>query len=71
VSATWETSFVAVSLLIGEPADDVASALGGPGREPATEWLRKLGGASRDGRARALARVISELAVALDTARLA
>jgi hypothetical protein len=71
VSATWETSFVAVSMLIGEPVDNVASALGGPGRKPATEWLRRLGEASREGRARALARVISELAVAIDAARLA
>lgn len=68
---TWETAFVAVSVLVGERADDVASALGGPGSGPATEWLRKLGAASREARARGLARVISELAMTIDAVRLA
>jgi hypothetical protein len=71
VSATWETSFVAVSVLLGEPLDQVTRVLGAAAGAPATELLQKLGGASREGRARALARVLSDVALAIDDARLA
>jgi hypothetical protein len=79
MSATWDTSFVAVSVLVGEPVDSVARTLGASASAPAIELLRKLGegagdiaaATSREARARALARVISELAVAVDAMRLA
>jgi hypothetical protein len=73
--ATWETAFVAVGLLLGEPADAIERALvldaaeaGAPARAAS---LRSMAGGSREARARAIARVVSEVAVALDATRLA
>jgi hypothetical protein len=71
MSASWDTSFAAVSVLVGEPVDAVTSALGDAASPQATALLGKLADASRDARARALARVISEVAVAIDAMRLA
>jgi len=74
MSTGWETAFVAVSVIVGEPVDAVARALGpaaGDAGAPVSELLRKLAGASREARARALARVVSEVALAVDAVRLA
>jgi hypothetical protein len=71
VSTTWESAFVAVSVLVGEPADAIEATLGGPDREDAAALLHKLLAASREARARGLARVVSEVAVVVDAARLA
>jgi hypothetical protein len=69
VSASWETGFVAVSAAIGEPPDLTLAALGDRA-EYAVEVLRGLESPSREGRARAVARVLSELALELEAARL-
>jgi hypothetical protein len=71
MSASWDTSFVAVSVLVGEPLDAVTIALGDSASPQATALLGKLADASREARARALARVISEVALAIDAVRLA
>jgi hypothetical protein len=71
VKATWETSFVAVGLLLGEPAESLERALGGEGSNAAVGWLHTLVEGPREARARAIARVVSEVAVTLDAVRLA
>ena len=71
MSADWQTAFVAVSVLLGEPITEVASALTETASSAASELLEKLGGVSREARARALARVLSEVALAIEDARLA
>jgi len=67
----WEPAFVAVSAIAGEPPEAVASALGDAGMAHAASLVRALGAASRDARARALARAVSDVALALDAMRYA
>lgn len=71
MSAPWEPSFVAVSAILGEPLEDVVAALGDASVERAAEILRGLRSPTKSVRARALARVVSEVALAIDRARLA
>jgi hypothetical protein len=71
VTPRWETAFVAVSAILGEPPDAVAGALGGPGMGHAADLVRALGASSREARARALARAASDVALAIDTMRFA
>jgi hypothetical protein len=72
-NATWKAAFVAVGLLLGEPADAIERALGGAGASPpaGAASLRSMAAGSRDARARAIARAVSTVAVALDATRLA
>jgi hypothetical protein len=67
----WETAFVAVSVIAGEPLDVIARAIGETGMARAAEVVRALGSTSREGRARALARAISDVALAIDALRYA
>jgi hypothetical protein len=69
--ARWETAFVAVSVIAGEPLDAIASALGETGMARATEVVRGLQSASREARARALARAIADVTLAVDALRYA
>ena len=72
--APWEGAFVAVSALLGEPLEAIAGALDDEGRARAGDTLRALASKSRearDGRARAIARAVSEVALAIDALRLA
>jgi hypothetical protein len=62
----WEPAFVAVSVIAGEPLDAIASAVGQDGMARAADIVRALGAASREARARALARAISDVALAID-----
>jgi len=71
VTARWEAAFVAVSTIAGEPPDAIASALGGAGMAHAVDLVRALGAASKEARARALARAISDVALAIDALRCA
>jgi hypothetical protein len=64
----WEAAFVAVSAIAGEPPEAVASALG---VARAADLVRALGAASKEARARALARVLSDVALAIDAMRYA
>jgi hypothetical protein len=71
----WEIAFVAVSAIVGEPADAVASALGDVGVGRASSLVRALdstaatAATSRETRARALARAISDVVLAVDAMR--
>lgn len=67
---TWDTAFVAVSVVAGEPVELAVRALGERPSPSARALLRKLGAGSREARARALARVVSEVALAIDALRL-
>ncbi len=71
MSERWEPAFVAVGVLVGEPLEALEAALGEAGEPHATRLLRVLGSASRETRARALARVVSDVAVAIDSLRVA
>jgi hypothetical protein len=67
----WEASFVAVSAIVGEPAVAVASALGDAGMANAAHLVRALEAPSREARARALARAVSDVVLAIDAMRYA
>ena len=67
----WEAAFVAVSVIAGEPLDAIGTALGEAGMARAGEVVRALGSTSKEVRARALARTVSEVALAIDASRLA
>jgi hypothetical protein len=64
----WQPAFIAVSALVGEPLDATLLALGGG--DPQEKLLQGLRAPSRETRALAIARVASEVAVALDRLRL-
>ena len=68
----WQTTFVAVSLLLGEPPEAIAAALDDDDdRTEAAVALRAMTSGSREDRARALARAVSEVALAVDAVRFA
>jgi hypothetical protein len=71
MSERWEPAFVAVAAVVGESLDATIAALGDAGTAHAADLLRALRSTSRDTRARALARVVSEVAVAVDALRYA
>jgi hypothetical protein len=70
MDAHWEPSFVAVGALLGEPLDTLAAAIGA-GHVHADELLRALQSLDRGTRARAIARVVAEIATGLDALRIA
>jgi hypothetical protein len=65
----WEAAFVAVSAIVGEPAGAIASALGDAGMAQAASLVRSLGATSKEARARALARAVSDVVLAIDAMR--
>ena len=67
----WETAFVAVSAIAGEPMEAVASALHESGLARTSDLARALAATSKEGRARALARAVSAVALAIDAMRYA
>jgi hypothetical protein len=69
VNSAWQTTFVAVSVLLGEPPDAIAEALDERGLADASAALRAMTSGARDDRARALARALSAVALAVDAAR--
>lgn len=68
-AASWETAFVAMAALLGEPLDATASALGSSAAK-AESLVAALRSPSREVRARALARGLSEAIVAVEASRL-
>jgi hypothetical protein len=68
--ARWETAFVGVSALLGEPLDAVAESLGHR-RARAADVLRSLRSSDRSVRARAMAAAVAEVATEIEMARLA
>ncbi len=62
----WEPAFVAIGAIAGEPLEVLTAELGDSGAAHAADLLQALRSTSRDTRARALARVVSEVAVAID-----
>jgi hypothetical protein len=69
MSARWEPSFVAVAALLGEPVESIEAALG-DGREHAAALLQALRSTERVARARAMAAVVTDVATALEAARI-
>jgi hypothetical protein len=68
MNTDWQTAFIAVSALVGEPLDATLLVLGGG--EGQGKLLQGLRAPSRETRARAIARIASEVAAALDRLRL-
>jgi hypothetical protein len=66
VSVVWETSFVAVSIALGEPAEAVVGSLADP--KPARELLSALEAPDRRTRAKALAGAIAPVVMDLERA---
>lgn len=66
----WESAFLAVSAVLGEPLEESVRALGDEGAARAAAMLGGLRSESREQRARAIASGVSEVAVALDAMRL-
>jgi hypothetical protein len=62
----WEPAFVAIAAIVGEPLEATLEALGDEGAAHAADLLQALRSTSKDARARALARVVSEVAIAVD-----
>lgn len=69
-AAGWESTFLAVSAVLGEPLEASVGALGDEGAARAAAMLRGLRSESREQRARAIASGVSEVAVAIDAMRL-
>jgi hypothetical protein len=70
MNARWEPSFVAVGALLGEPLETIAAAIG-DGRVHADGLLHTLRSPDRATRARAIAKIVAEIAVGLDAMRIA
>ncbi len=80
MSADWTTAYIATSALLREPLDATMESIGaGPGDAdalralpgPASALASTLRAGSREVRAQALARALSEVVLALDASRLA
>jgi hypothetical protein len=67
----WEQAFIATSVLLGEPIEAIRASLGPSLPVGATRLFVRLEAPSRDARAQALARVVADVAMAVDVARLA
>jgi hypothetical protein len=67
----WRTAFLATSVLAGESLDAALAALGDGSAMGASQLVGELRSASREARARAIARVMTVVASEVDAARLA
>ncbi|MDP9151301.1 MAG: hypothetical protein M3O36_15365 [Myxococcota bacterium] len=67
----WQAAYLAVSALLGEPVDEALLHVDPASRAGAEEVVRELRSSSRHARGRAIARIVSEVVVALDALRLA
>lgn len=67
----WESAFIAVAVLLGEPLEVVRASLGPTIPQSAARLIGRLEAPSREARAQALARVVADVAMALEDARLA
>lgn len=66
----WENAFVAMSVALGVPVDETRASLEGAALARAEPLIRRLGGGTREGRARALASGIAHIAIAIEKTRL-
>jgi hypothetical protein len=66
----WEPAFFAVSAILGEPLESSLALAGEPTIAAAAELVRALRGSSRERRARAIARTVSQVAVDIADMRL-
>jgi hypothetical protein len=62
----WQPAFVAVSVMLGETPQGALDILSGIETAGATGLVRELASASRDGRARILARITTTVVASLD-----
>jgi hypothetical protein len=67
----WEIAFVALSAIAGEPMEAIAGALGEAKWARTGGLARALTATSKDARARALARAVSDVVLAIDAMRYA
>ncbi|MGO9836774.1 MAG: hypothetical protein ACLP1X_21475 [Polyangiaceae bacterium] len=68
---SWESAYLAISVVLGEPLDVVVAALGAARTAHARELIDALRSPSRETRAHALAHAVSEVARAVDAVSLA
>jgi hypothetical protein len=68
---SWESAYLAISVVLGEPLEVLVAALGDEGTARATDLIQALRSPSRETRARALAHAVSEVARAVDAVSLA
>jgi hypothetical protein len=66
----WESSFLAVSALLGQPLESSLAAVGEVTTAEAQELVRSLRSSSRETRAKAIARAASQAALEVDAARI-
>ena len=71
MSVTWESAFVAVGAALGEPVEALVDALGPEGAARAGDLVAGLRAEARDARARALAKVLTQIALGIDGAGIA
>jgi hypothetical protein len=62
----WQEAFVGMSALLGEPLDESLGALDDRTKEQIAELVEALRSASRDARARAMARALIVAAAGID-----
>ena len=62
----WQSAYVAVSALLGEPLESATAALPSPPSTGAAELLGELASPSRTARVQALARATTSLLMSLD-----
>ena len=65
MSSDWKASFVAMSAILGASLEETLAALEKPEDATATQLVRTLRSAPREGRARAIAGVLAEVVAAL------
>lgn len=71
IAGDWQSAFFAVSALLGEPPEAATLAVGDAGTLHAAQLAADLRSPSREVRARAIARALAPVALALDAERLA
>jgi hypothetical protein len=67
---SWQDAFLGVSAILGEPLDASLAALGDDSAAATESLVAALRSASRDVRARAMAREVTTLLVGIDDMRL-
>ncbi len=67
----WETAFFATSAILGEPVEVSLASTGEPTTTEGAELVRALRSTLRERRARAIARVVSQVARELEATELA
>jgi hypothetical protein len=67
VSECWQSAYVAVTVAVGDSVDEAVASLREPLSVEAHETVHGLRSDHREGRVRALARAISEVALAVDS----